>query len=450
MKGWSFRGLVEALGTAAFKAVGALKGQVPLVGDRGLLDSAISVSGVNFDSYPFKNNETLLAVAPHYNWPFGLDGDQNFNYLITVLGTWGSSNCIIRMGTADKSTTDLIAVRESGVWRTKNAVQLKVLGGENLNTFNAVHSGIWAQMTTAAATPERGYPINEAGVLEVYPSPYGVTMKYTAYASGRTFNRQTISPSGGWSNWVEDLKTNLKQACNLGWTEAAAVSFPWNNTPNQNTALAKGSRDTLQIDWGVGTIQNSMRRLLNNGGVFATNAVSLAWREVFDNTGKAPYTVELITAGAGSWLPHSSQKVITAGQGYGTAITLGTFLNDKAWPSQLVQFALDSGHNTYYGHNANGTLIYYGGGIFPDKTFADTAYVNAKKDEVVNWTMANFLTSVALGASVRYDYFGLQHVPAGCVLTAVDEQGDGWTFTYYRQMMQHIPSRGWVACGVLG
>ena len=67
------------------------------------------------------------------------------------------------------------------------------------------------------------------------------------------------------------------------------------------------------------------------------------------------------------------------------------------------------------------------------------------------WVSGNFITDTGLGAqgSGVLPGGGSFIVPSGCVMTGWYTEGNtpGGDTIFYRQMMKHIPSVGWVGCG---
>lgn len=80
--------------------------------------------------------------------------------------------------------------------------QRGILGLTDLNTLTATnHAGIWHQAGDINATPERNYPVRQAGTLWVLPSAYAGQQLYLPYRMGQFYTR-TTQANGGWTDWI--------------------------------------------------------------------------------------------------------------------------------------------------------------------------------------------------------------------------------------------------------
>lgn len=68
---------------------------------------------------------------------------------------------------------------------------------------NSTHFGMYFQDSNANATPERNYPIQEAGSLIVMGGAYGGQQEYTTYSSNRKFTRGKTAAGNNWGPWGE-------------------------------------------------------------------------------------------------------------------------------------------------------------------------------------------------------------------------------------------------------
>lgn len=83
------------------------------------------------------------------------------------------------------------------------------LGTQNLNSFGTT-PGLFTQNASANATSANGYPIQQAGSLEIIQTGVaaangtkGVVQRYTTYDTGRVFIRTYRANFSDWSPWVE-------------------------------------------------------------------------------------------------------------------------------------------------------------------------------------------------------------------------------------------------------
>lgn len=453
MKGWSFRGLVEALKSAAFKNIGTATGDVPVVGDSGLLlPTTLPKTGFDFSAYRFKNNETLNITPPFTNWPFGNWASPNLNYLITVKACWGDGvGCVLDIVAVGENLQKLTVSRNTGgVWYRTVSAQYKELGFQDLNQLSTVKEcGIWQQNTTANATKARNYPVEEAGVLEILPSPYGVTQRYTAFNQQRMFVRATQNETLAWGAWREFASNfDKNQSIRARTLAAPSINLPLADADQTHAEFRRNGLNEVILDWGTQS-STVLRGVYQNQGSYGTIPRSLGWRDIADQLARAPFWTSNISVGSGAWVPLTSQSIVTTGVGYAATIMTGIQNFNNVYPHWKVVWNLDTGHNTQFFFGANGDLGYDGGGKFPNITFASQSYAANLYNDNRNYINWNCVTDIALGGAVRHDYYGLAECPAGCVLTGADEQGNGWTFTYYRNLMKHYPARGWFACGTL-
>lgn len=65
------------------------------------------------------------------------------------------------------------------------------------------HFGMYYQDSNSNATPERNYPIQEAGSLIVMGGAYGGQQEYTTYSSNRKFTRGKTAVGNNWGPWGE-------------------------------------------------------------------------------------------------------------------------------------------------------------------------------------------------------------------------------------------------------
>lgn len=75
------------------------------------------------------------------------------------------------------------------------------LNDKNINDLKTPDkAGIYKQVRDANSLASRGYPEEQAGVLEVFPTAYGVMQRYTCYKNGKTYQRG-LSENGNFLNW---------------------------------------------------------------------------------------------------------------------------------------------------------------------------------------------------------------------------------------------------------
>ena len=100
------------------------------------------------------------------------------------------------------------------------------LNDKNINELKTPDkAGIYKQVRDANSLASRGYPEEQAGVLEVFPTAYGVMQRYTCYKNGKTYQR-SLSENGSFLNWKRidsQDKINNSQIKNEISTETTTV-----------------------------------------------------------------------------------------------------------------------------------------------------------------------------------------------------------------------------------
>lgn len=113
----------------------------------------------------------------------------------------------------------------------------------SLNDLKGQQHGVYFQHHNTRALPERGYPIEQAGALQVFVnygnSPDGCTQIYTTYRENRQFMRSYYAYENQWSLWVEHITTE-----NIN--DHILNRFSQSFSKNGYTKLPNG----LLIQWG--------------------------------------------------------------------------------------------------------------------------------------------------------------------------------------------------------
>lgn len=87
------------------------------------------------------------------------------------------------------------------------------LGVTNISNFGGIQKGVYCQNLGEYALLTRGYPIQDAGSLVIYPTyamgDQGCVQVYTTFKGARQFIRNYIggSSNGYWEPWVEQITT---------------------------------------------------------------------------------------------------------------------------------------------------------------------------------------------------------------------------------------------------
>ena len=256
MFGFSFKGLLNNLGSVGFMGVGTSSGTACAGDDSRVVDSLHKKNNLNEFASP------LVALANINGFPLRGDiGDNNLDKMGAVdkVGFWSQkavkgtslgyptdfAGTVLIMQAGNVSTTQLLIHYDTGeMWRrawngSRWSVWKRQLTGNNnlsdvvspwdslvnlggfpdqgglntkdLNTILGTWGyGVWRQNGSANATKERNYPIQSAGSLLVFRneanSSDGCTQVYMDYnISSYCFTRVYRQSSKTWSPWVNFL-----------------------------------------------------------------------------------------------------------------------------------------------------------------------------------------------------------------------------------------------------
>lgn len=345
MRGWSFKGLVDALGTAAFKAVGLYRGQVPLVGDKNLLtDETPVLKGFNFTTYQWRNNEQLLVEgSSSIGFPNSLV-NKDASWRVEALCVDNSGrNVSVRM--QDPAGTVIIAVGKAGVWSSYLLSTIQDLTRENINNFSTYSNlGTYSQQATASALPELGYPIQEAGVLEVLPSAYRLMQRYTTHSTTRCFIRN-MGSNGDWSAWKEQLIRFSELDVDFGKVRIRRnAPLVFTDSNGSNTLQIQPSGSGSSVVTLHGNDETNKLRLLLNGNIRVTPE-SAGWYTTYDQPDFAgAYSCGAVTVpGNGYFYPLISCKLVTKDYGYPGTVSFGAVNSTTDFPNAVISLATRSG-----------------------------------------------------------------------------------------------------------
>lgn len=105
-----------------------------------------------------------------------------------------------------------VKINGKSILKTGDAVQIfGDLADKSLNELTGAVAGNYFQGRNALATAENGYPINEAGVLNVMSNGAdgdGCCQIYTTYRNARQFIRNYRGGIQSWEPWIEQITTN--------------------------------------------------------------------------------------------------------------------------------------------------------------------------------------------------------------------------------------------------
>ena len=198
-------------------------GHVLKVGDRGLAQTLINATGIDFDAYQFAAGETLfLKMADCTNIPDGIDTEVVVYAYANVIGVRDTKNNVGILIGESSGTKYYWAVRStdsSGVttWSVRilpqNAADIFAVGlsytiyggGSGNNDFNSAPPGVTAYVYADAtgAPPESAVVIDYWGGFTTQRVQIAV-----ASSSGRTYTR--VYAGTAWTDWDPIYSGNYK------------------------------------------------------------------------------------------------------------------------------------------------------------------------------------------------------------------------------------------------
>ena len=246
------------------------------------------------------------------------------------------------------------------------------LNTEDLNVLQGDKAGFYYQSLSANATPERNYPINQAGCLLVQRSgandPKSCIQTYTSYLDGRRWIRWlSNATTGTWSQWYE--------LYNAG----SSPTF---------SGVITGSAVRASVDGKIITIKPGVN------DVVIHNSASNKFLQLKDDGGLS-YDNKLIAynglAASGTFaMTVPSIKVTTANGGFridGTASTNNQPLHVTGYNSagtRLWFLGKDTGTNALFLNDITSCKVELitDGVVLGTKNFAGKAYVQAASLEI--------------------------------------------------------------------
>lgn len=162
---------------------------------------------------------------------------------------------------------DDVAINGKSVLKAGDAVQLHGdLSNTNINNLTGLNEGIYFQGRNAQATTENGYPINQAGTLQVFKNGAdgsGCCQIYTTYRNARQFIRNYRGGTRTWESWVEQITTaNINDYLPVGipqpwpattppagWLKCNGWNFDKNKYPKLANAYPSGRLPELRAEF---------------------------------------------------------------------------------------------------------------------------------------------------------------------------------------------------------
>ncbi|MCX8727201.1 phage tail protein [Gilliamella sp. B2838] len=176
----------------------------------GQLTFEYKAYGIKFN---YENPDNVTVIRPN--------GD-NFSFLFydAEKKNWFTKLRYTKDGNAWRfENINNVTINGKPVLKDGDAVRLfGDLSDKSLNTLDGSTEGIYFQGKNILATSEKGYPINQAGTLNVMKNDAdgaGCCQTYTTYRSARQFIRNYRGGTKTWEPWVEVITTANVELSNL-------------------------------------------------------------------------------------------------------------------------------------------------------------------------------------------------------------------------------------------
>ena len=182
---------------------------------------------INYDN---KNIMALITADDNYSHVFyDAEKKQWLSKLVynSTINSWSFQNI------------NDVVINGKSVLKTGDAIQTfgDLSTTINLNELTGSNEGIYYQARNASAVTERGYPIGEAGTLQVFKNGAdgdGCCQIYTTYRNTRQFIRNYRGGTKTWEAWNEIITTaNSKSFIKTGDYGIGALTGPKIDNPDE-------------------------------------------------------------------------------------------------------------------------------------------------------------------------------------------------------------------------
>ena len=165
------------------------------------------------------------------------------------------------------------------------------LRDKNINDLKtADKAGIYKQTWNIQAIANRGYPEEQAGVLEVLPTAYGVMQRYTCYENGKTYQRG-LSSDGNFLGWkridslsrTNDYNANdenllvtakgLNNLYNFTLNKVNSIDLSWDAIRNKPGSFNPSSHDHDGLYYRASTTESYYLRKNTSGSISGSLSV---------------------------------------------------------------------------------------------------------------------------------------------------------------------------------
>ena len=197
---------------------------------RDLANDAVSKSGDTMTGqlktskygikYQFDNDDAMVTKTVGDNYAFVFFNAETDNRASKLVFNTQSNEWRFQY-------VDNVTINGKSILKSGDAVQFfgDLSDKTNLNELIGNREGIYYQSNNKSALSERGYPVQEAGTLQVFKNgtdDSGCCQIYTTYRNARQFIRNYRGNTQNWDSWIEQITTtNINNHIPVG------VPLPW-------------------------------------------------------------------------------------------------------------------------------------------------------------------------------------------------------------------------------
>jgi len=198
---------------------------------RDLANDAVSKSGDTMTGqlktskygikYQFDNDDAMVTKTIGDNYAFVFFNAETDNRASKLVFNTQSNAWKFQY-------VDDVTINGKSILKSGDAVQFfgDLSDKINLNELTGNSEGIYYQSNNKFALSERGYPVQEAGTLQVVKNgtdnSLGSCQIYTTYRNARQFIRNYRGNTQNWDSWIEQITTT-----NINSYIPVGVPLPW-------------------------------------------------------------------------------------------------------------------------------------------------------------------------------------------------------------------------------
>jgi Phage-related tail fibre protein len=232
--------------------------------------------------YQFDNDDAMVTKTIGDNYAFVFFNAETDNRASKLVFNTQSNEWRFQY-------VDDVTINGKSILKSGDAVQFfgDLSDKTNLNELIGNREGIYYQSNNKSALSERGYPVQEAGTLQVFKNgtdDSGCCQIYTTYRNARQFIRNYRGNTQNWDSWIEQITTtNINNYIPVGvplpwpaskppdgWFECNGSSFDKKKCPKLAAAYPSGRLIDLRAEFIRGW---------DNGRGVDPNRKILSWQE---------------------------------------------------------------------------------------------------------------------------------------------------------------------------